>query len=190
MKVQPLEIDECFLIDHQVFLDERGYFREWFKSKDIAEIGDIFDVAQANLSFSRKNVIRGMHYSLSPFGQSKLITCISGKILDVIIDLRTDSPTFMMQEQIELTGETGYCIKIPSGVAHGFLSQSENSVVSYLLTSAYDPETEKSLNPFDRTLQIDWGKWNSEAFILSERDLSAMSFDEAKKYSLLPRIIK
>lgn len=190
MKVQPLEIYGSFLIEHQVFPDERGYFREWFKSIEIAETGGVFDVAQANLSFSRKDVIRGMHYSLSPFGQSKLITCISGKILDVLIDLRTDSPTFMMQKQIELSGETGCCIKIPSGVAHGFLSQSENSVVSYLLTTAYDPETEKSINPFDSTLQIDWGGWNSEAFVLSDRDRLAMSFDEAKKFSLLPRLTK
>ena len=190
MKVQPLEIDGSFLIEHQVFPDERGYFREWFKSIEIAETGSVFDVAQANLSFSRKDVIRGMHYSLSPFGQSKLITCISGKILDVLVDLRTNSPTFMKQKQIELSGETGCCIKIPSGVAHGFLSQTENSVVSYLLTTAYDPETEKSLNPFDSTLQIDWGRRNSDAFVLSDRDRLAMSFDEAKKFSLLPRLTK
>lgn len=190
MKVQPLEINGSFLIEHQLFPDERGYFREWFKSTEIAEAGGVFDVAQANLSFSKKDVIRGMHYSLSPLGQSKLITCISGKILDVLIDLRTDSPTFMMQKQIELSAETGCCIKIPSGVAHGFLSQSDKSVVSYLLTTAYDPETEKSINPFDSTLQIDWGRGNSEAFILSDRDRMAMSFDEAKKSSLLPRLTK
>lgn len=186
MKIYPLKIDGCFLVEHDVFSDNRGFFREWFKTTIFGETGVVFEVKQANLSFSNKNVIRGMHYSLSPVGQSKLITCIYGKILDTLIDLRISSASFMVKEKIELRGESGLCILIPSGVAHGFLSLSEISAVSYLLTSEYDPQTEKSINPFDIELAINWGNENPQSFILSDRDRFAMSFEEAKKFSLLP----
>lgn len=190
MKKQALGIAGCFLFEHNVFSDDRGHFREWFKQSDLDRIDSGFDVAQANLSSSKKGVIRGMHYSLAPQGQSKLVACAVGKVRDVLIDIRIDSPTFMKQEKIMLSGEEGVCVLIPSGIAHGFLGLASDSTVVYLLSSEYDAESEKSIHPFDTTFDIDWGRRESKEFIISERDRSAPSFIEVKNCEKLPKIAK
>ncbi len=118
MKIHALGIEGCFAIEHDVFPDERGLFREWFKGSELEKEGIVFDVAQANLSSSHRGVIRGMHYSLAQLGQSKLVTCVVGNVLDVLIDIRIDSPTFMKQERFELSSIKGSCIFVPSGLAH------------------------------------------------------------------------
>jgi len=187
VKIQALGIEGCFVIQHDVFPDERGLFREWFKLSELEEKGLFFKVAQANLSISKQGVIRGMHYSLAEKGQSKLITCINGQVLDVLVDIRIGSPTFMMQEKVTLSSAESTCILIETGVAHGFLAQNENSTVAYLLSGEYEKEHEKTISPFDDKLQIEWGHSKRGNFVLSERDQSAPTFELAEKNQTLPR---
>jgi dTDP-4-dehydrorhamnose 3,5-epimerase len=183
MKFQPLGIKGAWLIESEVFADERGTFQEWFKSDEVKKFTGIdFSVAQANISTSRKGVIRGIHFSLAPEGQSKWITCTSGRILDVIVDIRSESPTFKHVEYIELHGPRA--IFIGAGLGHGFISLEDNSVVSYLLSSPYAPEFELAINPHDQELHISWPKFS---WIISKKDNEAKSINDLMALDLLPR---
>jgi len=188
MKFQPLGIQGAWLIESEVFNDERGSFREWFKSDEIRdEIGIDFLVAQSNVSTSARGVIRGIHYSLAPEGQAKWVTCTTGRILDVIVDIRPDSPTFKHVEYIELHGSRSTFIG--SGLGHGFISLEDNSVVSYLLSSRYAPEFEFEIQPTDSELNIDWqvGSILKSSFLLSPKDLKAPTLAERLTEGKLPK---
>ena len=186
MKIQPLEIDGCFLINHDVFPDERGLFREWFKASALEDIGIEFKIAQANFSVSKKGIIRGLHYSLAPEGQSKLVTCVQGGILDQLVDIRVGSPTYLEKVFIELESDSGNTVLIASGVAHGFSVPRETSAISYLTTSEFSASFEKAINPLDRNLNIDWRIPDSTDRIISKADLAAMNFEFALYNDLLP----
>ena len=125
MTLEKLSITGAYVANHHVFPDERGIFREWFKSEEILSIDKNFTVKQANFSRSKRWVIRGIHYSLAPQGQAKIVTCASGSVLDVIVDLRLGSPTYLEVEYIELSEESGKVVYIPSGVGHGFIVKTE-----------------------------------------------------------------
>lgn len=186
MKIQPLEIDGCFLINHDVFSDERGLFREWFKASALENIGIEFKIAQANFSVSKKGVIRGLHYSLAPEGQSKLITCVQGGILDHLVDIRVGSQTYLEKVCIELKSGSGNSVLIASGVAHGFSVPRETSAIAYLTTSEYSSSFEKGINPLDRTLNIDWKLPLSTGSVISKADLNARDFEFVLHNDLLP----
>jgi dTDP-4-dehydrorhamnose 3,5-epimerase len=176
MKFKSTEIEGVWLVESEVHNDERGSFFEWFRVDKVkSQLGINFSLEQANISKSKKNVIRGMHYSLNPKGQAKWITCVHGSIKDVVVDLRENSPTFMKHVSIEINHMAGNSIIISSGMAHGFLSQTESSITSYLLSSLYKPELEYAINPFDPDIEINWGIKESEA-ILSSKDKNAASF--------------
>lgn len=187
MKIQPLEIDGCFLINHDVFPDERGLFREWFKASALEDTGIEFKIAQANFSVSKKGVIRGLHYSLAPEGQSKLVTCVQGGILDQLVDIRVDSPTYLEKVCIELESDSGNSVLIASGVAHGFSVPRENSAISYLTTSEFSSSFEKGINPLDRNINIDWRLPEATDYVISKSDLAAMDFEFALHNDLLPK---
>ncbi len=183
MEFKSLGIKGAWLVESEVFTDERGSFREWFRLDEIRnKTGIDFSVAQANISTSAIGVIRGIHYSLAPEGQSKWVTCASGRILDVIVDIRPDSPTFKQIEYIELQGPQATFIE--AGLGHGFISLEDNSVVSYLLSSPYTPDFEVSINPMDQELDISWPKFD---WIISNRDEEAKSMNELLALDLLPR---
>ena len=186
MTVQELAIDGCYVIEHKVFPDERGLFREWFKAADLLEINSDFSVQQANYSHSKMGVLRGIHYSLAPQGQAKLITCAQGKVLDVIIDLRKGSPTYLSVEYVELTSDSGKTVLIASGVGHGFVVQSNDASVVYLTSSAFAPEFEKNLSPLDPVLGIDWIIPEGANLLLSPADKSAPTLAELEKSGSLP----
>jgi len=187
MKLTPLGIDGAWLGSSKVWRDERGYFREWFKVEEIAQAtGMKFDVAQANLSVSKAGVVRGIHYSLSPKGQGKLVTCVSGKIKDVIVDLRTNSPTFGNSVECVLEGGSGDFLLIGPGLGHGFASLEDRTVVTYLLTSSYSPEEEFEINALDPDLAINWGIKQYE-MNLSLRDSSAPKLSELIVLGYLPK---
>lgn len=189
MKVTPLGIDGAWLVQSPVLLDDRGYFREWFKNEDIQSTTGInFSIQQANLSFSHKGVIRGIHYSLTPTGQAKWLTCVTGSVLDVIVDIRPNSPTYKRTEYIKLLPDTGESILIGPGLGHGFMSLEEPSVVSYLLSSPYAPEFEYEISPRDSELNIEW-QLNSGlelTNILSKKDSLAPSLENRRVSGLLP----
>ena len=186
MELTPLGIQGAWLANSTVFRDDRGHFREWFKREEIlSQTGFDFKVEQANISQSHQGVIRGIHYSLVPDGQSKWITCISGAIQDVIVDLRVKSPTFGTYISVLLSEGDGRAVLISSGLGHGFLALSDNTTVSYLLNSKYDPRHEVGIYPLDSELNINW-KLESLKPIISEKDLEAQTFTEVKKSNLLP----
>ena len=185
--MRELDISGAFISEHQVHSDSRGLFREWFKSSDVKSHGVDFEVAQANFSLSNRGVLRGLHFSIAPQGQSKLITCAFGEILDVIIDLRIGSPTYLKIERVTLEADSGDVLFIPTGVGHSFLVMSEVASVAYLTSSEYDPEFEKTISPLDADFKIDWPSIDGVEFSLSDRDISAPSLSEALALGILPK---
>lgn len=184
MKLTPLSIDGAWLAEFPLHNDNRGSFREWFKHSEILEkTGSNFLVSQANISVSSYGVVRGIHYSLSPEGQAKWITCLKGSILDVIVDIRPMSPTFRRVEHVDLCAREGRAVLISQGLGHGFAAFEDDSVVSYLLSSPFSPITEYAINPFDIDLGIQWQTKNP---ILSLKDMNAPSLESLNKAGLLP----
>jgi dTDP-4-dehydrorhamnose 3,5-epimerase len=187
MTPQKLSILGAHLVMHKVYPDHRGIFREWFKSEEIATIDRKFVVRQANYSNSKRNVIRGMHYSLAPEGQAKIVTCTSGAIIDVLIDLRVGSPSYLNVEYVELSEDSGSVIYIPSGVGHGFVVRSDSASITYLTSSGYAPTHEKSIRPTDPALGITWQIPVDETAILSKQDLESPTLSMAFDSGILPR---
>ncbi len=186
MSLQELSIHGAYLSKHKVFPDERGLFREWFKAEEICSIDKNFSVQQGNYSKSKKSVIRGIHYSIAPQGQSKVVTCVSGSITDILVDLRVGSPTYLKVEQIQLAEDSGVVVYIPTGVGHGFIVKSEFASVAYLTSSTYAPDYEKAICPTDPALGISWPLLPGESGIISQADTSAPTLGQAASSSDLP----
>jgi len=184
--MREIGITGAFVSEHKVHGDSRGHFREWFKKSDFENAGVDFNITQANYSMSVKGVLRGVHFSISPKGQSKLVTCAYGEILDVLIDLRLGSPTYLKVEKVSLKASEGDVLFIPSGVGHSFLVMSDSAAVTYLTSSEFDPDSEKTVSPLDKELGIDWPTLDGVELSLSERDKSAPTLAEAKALGHLP----
>ena len=191
MVLEPLGIQGAWLAESPLRKDERGFFREWFKASDIQNLtGFEFSVAQGNISHSAKGVVRGIHYSISLDGQAKWVTCTSGSIMDFIVDLRVGSPTFKKTVAIPLSENDGSAVLVGNGLGHAFLSLSDDTKVTYLLTSDYSPKDEFGINPFDDELEIDWQGFlgsTSVKLIVSPKDLIAPSLLEQRRRNLLPK---
>jgi len=165
------QIDGVKLITKNPLVDKRGYFREWFSTSSLTQLtGKETTFKQGNFSLSKKGTIRGIHFSTSGEGQAKLVTCLTGKIWDVVVDLRKNSSSYGQWIANELTPENGRSIFIPSGLGHGFQALEEDSTIAYLLSSEYDPSSEASIHPFDKSLDIDWPL---PVTFISERDKTA-----------------
>jgi dTDP-4-dehydrorhamnose 3,5-epimerase len=128
---------------------------------------------QANTSISAKGVIRGIHFSNSQFGQSKIVTCTAGSILDVVVDLRAHSNTFGKSLEIELNSESGLSVYISSGLGHGFQALEEKTAVTYLLDRTYEPSSEFTINPLDIELALNWPL---SSWVMSEKDKNGHPF--------------
>lgn len=179
MKVIPLAIVGAWIIQSPVYPDDRGMFREWFKSEELKENGiPPFEIKQANTSISKKGVIRGIHYSAKINGQTKLVTCTTGSIFDVIVDLRPESKTYGNHLEVELSGTIGKSLYISSGLGHGFQAIEDNSVLTYLLNKEYSPNDEFGINPVDPYLNI---KWPLQDFHISEKDRTSANFRRIDK---------
>ena len=187
MELIPLEIEGAWLATSSVWPDNRGSFREWFRSSDIKEASGIdFSVSQANFSISHRGVVRGIHYSLAKAGQAKWVTCVSGAIKDIIVDIRPASPTFGQFVALDLEGDSGKVVLIGEGLGHGFISLKDNSSVSYLVSSPFSPMEEFEINPLDPAIGIEWGV-NPEEIVLSAKDKAAPSLAERNMQGKLPR---
>jgi len=190
MELTPLGIEGAWLAESPVWNDDRGFFREWFKHEEILSKTQInFSVRQANLSKSIRAVVRGIHYSLAPEGQAKWVSCAAGSIIDVIVDLRPNSPTFQKIEYVALNENDGKSVLIGTGLGHGFISVGETNVISYLLSSSYSPKHEFGINPMDPDLKINWHSElpvDSE-LIISSKDLLSSSLQEQKLKGQLPK---
>ena len=156
-RLTPLEIDGAWLFESPSHVDERGFFREWFKSSELqVELNREFVVAQTNLSRSKKGVVRGIHFSTAPMGQAKWVTCANGSLWDVVVDIRPNSPTFKKWSANLLRAEDGKSIFISEKLGHAFVSLQDNTVISYMLSSPYSPENELAINPMDPEIGISW----------------------------------
>jgi dTDP-4-dehydrorhamnose 3,5-epimerase len=178
MKLTPLGIDGVWLAESPVWSDDRGFFREWFKSADVkAATGREFGIEQANISLSSAGTLRGIHYSIAPRGQAKWITCVSGSIQDVIVDIRPNSKTFGQWVDVELKGDSGKAVLITEGLGHGFLALEDNTAVAYLVSTPFSPTDEFEINPLDEKIGIYWGMDLSKLKI-SHKDKNAPTLAE------------
>jgi dTDP-4-dehydrorhamnose 3,5-epimerase len=184
VKLIPLSIQGAYVLESKVWADERGFFREWFKRSDFEATGVEFAVAQANLSMSRRDVVRGLHYSLAPGGQAKVVTCAYGELDDVIVDVRIGSPTFGRVEVVHLGSDEERSVLVPGGAAHGFCVTSELGALTYLLASPFNPETELEINPFDPEIGVPWTL--SGDAVVSGKDADAPSLAERLGAGELP----
>ncbi len=176
MKFEKYEFDVTWLVKSEIHHDARGQFRETFR-KDLFQdaSGLNFDVIQVNASISSKGVLRGIHYSVSALGQAKWVSCLKGEINDYIVDLRPKSSTFGQWKSITLSEANGLSLIIPTGIGHAFETKTEGSIVSYSLSSAYDPVSEMTISPLDPTINI---KWLNADPLISDRDRLAPTLEK------------
>jgi dTDP-4-dehydrorhamnose 3,5-epimerase len=186
MKLKQLGIEGVWLAESPVWTDDRGFFREWFKSEDIKnETGRDFGIEQANVSISSRGTLRGIHYSIAPRGQGKWITCVAGSIKDVIVDIRPNSKSFGKWIEVELTGDSGKALLISEGLGHAFLALEDNTAVAYLVNTPFSPADEFEINPLDQKIAINWGMEISELKI-SNKDENAPTLFERLAEGKLP----
>ncbi len=184
MDIQPLAIDGAWVMTPRILSDDRGSFLEWFRQDRFAQAaGHAMPLEQANCSVSAAGVVRGIHFADVPPGQAKYVTCVSGRILDVVVDIRVGSPTFGRWTSVILDPVQRRAVYIADGLGHGFASLAPDSTVLYLCSTGYDPQREHELDPLDPALGIDWQVGRPH---LSDKDASAPTLDEARMAGLLP----
>ena len=170
MEFVPQQIPEILLIKPTVHGDTRGYFVETFRQDQFEQaVGNRVNFIQDNESRSSKGVLRGLHYQLPPYAQSKLVRVIEGHVLDVAVDVRTGSPTFGQHVTAELSGENKHQFWIPRGFAHGFFVLSGHATFSYKVDNYYAPEHDRGIAYNDPTLKINW-RLPQQMLQLSEKD--------------------
>ena len=179
MKVTALSIPDILLIEPKVFRDNRGLFFESFNQGDFEKRTNLSPIfVQENHSRSIKGVLRGLHYQLPPFAQTKLVSVLQGTVLDVVVDVRKGSPTFGQHIIQELSAENHLQLFIPRGFAHGFITLSKTSVFMYKVDQFYNFKSEGSISPNDLALGIDWQLPQSD-WIQSEKDKKHPTLAEA-----------
>ena len=157
------------IIEPAVFGDSRGYFLESYNRADLAEIGIDNDFIQDNESLSSYGVLRGLHYQALPYTQAKLVRVIRGRVLDIAVDIRKDSPDFKKVFSVELSGENHRQFYIPRGFAHGFVVLSEQAIFAYKCDNVYNVASERGIAFNDPALNIDW-QIPAEKMLLSAKD--------------------
>ena len=188
MEFRALGIAGAFEVRNTVHADDRGEFAEWFRFDHIeAHTGYRFPVRQANVSRSAKGVVRGIHFCEIPPGQAKLVTCMTGRIRDVVVDIRIDSPTFGKWEAVDVSAAERNAVLLPVGVGHAFVAQDDDTTVCYLVSDVYSPQKEHGIHPLDPDIGIDFGM-PADQLLLSPKDQVAPSLQEALAQGLLPHI--
>ena len=177
MKINKTFIEDLLIIEPQLFKDDRGFFYESYNKNNLDKVINIVFV-QDNESKSNKGVIRGLHFQAPPFEQTKLVRCVSGNILDVAVDIRTNSKTYGKSFSVELSSENNKQLLVPKGFAHGFQVLSETAIVNYKVDRFYNPDSDSGLIWNDKDLSIDWNLDIKP--LLSEKDLKLISFKELK----------
>ena len=180
MRLIKTKIEDLFILEPKVFADDRGYFFESYNKKTLDNlIGKEYNFIQDNESKSSYGVIRGLHYQLAPYSQAKLVRVLEGRVYDVAVDLRKDSPTFGEWAGVELSGENKKQFLIPKGFAHGFSVLSETAVFTYKCDEYYHPEAEAGIIYNDPSIGIDWKIPEKDAK-LSEKDKLLSELKNAK----------
>jgi dTDP-4-dehydrorhamnose 3,5-epimerase len=184
MKITPLSVPGAWEILPQQHGDPRGLFMEWYRHDRLAEaVGHPLDLAQANLSTSAKNVVRGVHFAQLPPSQAKYVTCVRGAVLDLIVDIRLGSPTFGRWEFVRLDDEERRAVYLAEGLGHGFCALTDDATLVYACSATFNPDREFAINPLDPELAIEWPTDTPQ---LSARDEAAPSLAETLERGLLP----
>ncbi|MGW6014891.1 dTDP-4-dehydrorhamnose 3,5-epimerase family protein [Streptomyces sp. NPDC055210] len=187
MKIQETDaVPGAYVITPHKHLDPRGDFFESLRTDLISEaVGRPFTVRQVNYSVSKRNTLRGLHGVLIPPGQAKYVTCVRGAFRDIAVDLRVGSPTFGRYTSNLLTAENGVAVHITEGLGHGFLALTDDTCISYALSTVHVPGTQFEIDPLDPDLDLPWGF--TEPPLLSEKDARAPSLEQARARGMLPR---
>ena len=182
MQIKKTKIKGVFEIFGKPFEDERGFFFESFR-KDLLEdfISENLDFCQQNTSKSNFGVLRGLHFQTAPNAQTKLVSVSNGEILDVVLDLRKDSPFYGKHYSIILNDINNFQLLVPRGFAHGFVSLSETVRVNYQVDNYYSSENEFGINPFDKDLKINWILEKNQ-IIINDKDKSHKNLSESPEY--------
>lgn len=171
MKVTKTEIDGLYILEPDVHGDHRGWFMETWTKKSLEENGIHIDFVQDNQSYSAvKGTLRGLHFQTDPKAQTKLLRCTRGEILDVAVDLRRGSPTYKKWVSVRLSAENKKQFLMPKGMAHGFVTLTDDVEVQYKVDEYYAPECDRSVRFDDPEIGVDWGVTNP---ILSNKDMNA-----------------
>jgi dTDP-4-dehydrorhamnose 3,5-epimerase len=181
MKTQTTDIEGIVIIEPQVFGDSRGYFMETYQKEKYAAAGIDVTFVQDNESMSSYGVIRGLHYQAEPFAQAKLIRVVAGRVLDVAVDIRKNSPTFGKIFTLELSSENKLQLFLPHGIAHGFAVLSDYAIFTYKCDNFYAPQSERTIRFDDPSLAIDW-KIPVENRIISDKDKKGVAFADAELF--------
>jgi len=181
MEVEYFFDNSVFLLKPTKFFDDRGFLSETYNSKELEKIGINTKFVQENFSLSKsKNVFRGLHFQKSPHEQAKLIRVLSGSILDIVVDLRKDSNSYLTYKTFKLSKKNFKQIYIPKGFAHGFLTLTSKTEISYKTSDFYYPELERSMSWEDKSLKIKLPVKKSD-LIISEKDKRALKVSQLKK---------
>ena len=180
MQFTRTKIEDVIIIEPKLHGDDRGYFVETFRADKLEEfLGYKIKFCQDNESKSLKGVLRGLHYQLAPFAQTKLVRVIQGRVLDVAVDIRKNSSTFGQYVAVELSGENKKQLLIPRGLAHGFVVLEDNTVFAYKVDNYYSPECDRGVAFDDENLNIDW-ILKKEELKLSDKDTKQPKLNETK----------
>jgi dTDP-4-dehydrorhamnose 3,5-epimerase len=182
MKFNRLEIPDLILCEPKVFGDDRGYFSETFRQDELDNfLGHSLKFCQDNESKSTFGVLRGLHYQLPPYAQTKLVRVLEGSVLDVALDIRKGSPSFGKHLAIELSSNNKRQLLIPRGFAHGFVVLSDKAIFSYKVDNYYNPESDRGIAFDDKKINIDW-KIGRDKLQLSSKDLQQPLFESAEHF--------
>ncbi len=185
VETRELAVPGSFVVDLVPHGDARGRFTEWYRADVMSRlVGHPLGLAQANHSVSARGVLRGIHFALVPPGQAKYVYCPAGRVLDVVVDVRVGSPTFGVHDAVVLDSEQPRAMYLAEGLGHAFLSLTDSSSLTYLVSSGYDPAREFGISPFDPALELPWPA--DVEFELSAKDREAPTLAQAQEQGLLP----
>ncbi|WP_329580467.1 dTDP-4-dehydrorhamnose 3,5-epimerase family protein [Kitasatospora sp. NBC_01250] len=188
MGIHEMAVLDAYRVTPQLIVDERGSFHESYKYQELAHAtGHAFRPLQVNYSVSSRNTLRGIHGVVIPPGQAKLVSCVRGKLLDVVVDLRLGSPTFGRHDTTVLDAREGTAVFIAEGLAHGFVALTADACISYLCSTEFVPGTQFDINPFDPELALPWDTALTGAPLLSAKDEQAPTVAQAAERGLLAR---
>ncbi len=184
MKIRPLSIDGAFEMSSPQHADDRGLVLEWYRQDIFIEaVGHPLELMQSNVSVSRRDVVRGIHFADVPPGQAKYVTCVRGAGVDVVVDIRVGSPTFGRWEMVQLDDAERRSVYLAEGLGHAFCATSDDATLIYMCSAPYTPAREHIVHALDPQLAIDWPVKNPR---LSPRDADAPTLAEAARLGLLP----
>jgi dTDP-4-dehydrorhamnose 3,5-epimerase len=186
VQIRELAVPDAYELTPVQRTDDRGVFLEWYRFDEIQEaVGHPLDLRQANMSVSKRGVVRGVHFADVPRGQAKHVKAVSGAVLDFIVDIRVGSPTFGQWDSVRLDTDTHKAVYISEGLGHCFVALTDDAAVTYLVSDVYNPSAEHGITPLDPDLDLRFPEEAGEA-LLSPKDLEAPTLAEAAAAGLLP----